>query len=443
MARRSLLKYVLPPPFIKAVALIILGAVVITLILYVSGGADYVLAQVWRPGMTQHRECSTGDPACLQQLNARQQASRRCGTNPQCIETEARRIMEESHKVFCKAHNLSCVRRQPTIASSPEPTLPLPRPRPNQRSIGVGNPVAITVLRRYDYVTLTRIYPKAIMLCQSPTVSQGVGQYIQSKLSAWLGSRVTRSEWQPIQVKPTGARTAQAPATLPRSTTGVPLRTTTSPTSSPRTVISASPTDERLIDGATLAPLYTPPAPYGTRNTADGCWYFAPDANLRGNHAFTVPADVATGQGIIKILEGQLQPNRIVESEVRSSLRSQLGRTPTAEEVRAAVAARPDRYRERISDYTYEQVFVAGTNNQSATPTRPPSAGSVVSWLEAKTLLAQCRVVSASQNHARHVVLVLNDGRRVESTEPAIDHLITLAQDANRRCGTAIAIATE
>jgi len=76
-----------------------------------------------------------------------------------------------------------------------------------------------------------------------------------------------------------------------------------------------------------------------------------------------------------------------------------------------------------------------------------PSAGYVddqtISWFEAEQLLADCRIKQVGQTHALAVTLTLDDGIRLQTTEPVIDYVLRLASEAQQKCGSQIIMATE
>ena len=67
----------------------------------------------------------------------------------------------------------------------------------------------------------------------------------------------------------------------------------------------------------------------------------------------------------------------------------------------------------------------------------------IISWFEAEQLLADCRVKQVGQTHALAVTLKLDDGTRLQTTEPVIDYVLRLASEAQQKCGFRIIMATE
>lgn len=364
---RSVLKYILPPPFIKAVVAIILGAIVITLILYVSGGADLILGQVFRPSGLRPTECASTDRACIQQLQARTRVLNLCNRGDRDCAFIQLNAFEHATN-FCRG-NIECIRKQVDIiagpGASPRPTA-LPQPRPNQRSVAPGNPLIINVQGRYERTATNEIYPKAVLFCQSPATA-GLRNYLQSKLSALFGSRVSTGEWRSVAIQPRPQFSFPSPSSrlfTPQRFSSF-FRATPSPTTvatpaTPAPELYCSPPlcrpDQTLICpttarhgcgcycGTAATPAYTPPVPFGSR-APDGCWYFPPNQALRGQ--VTVPADALSGQATIKILEGQLQSN-------------QAG-TPAVERT-----------------FTVETVFVQGGTGARSSPTPAPLRGSSI-----------------------------------------------------------------
>jgi len=76
------------------------------------------------------------------------------------------------------------------------------------------------------------------------------------------------------------------------------------------------------------------------------------------------------------------------------------------------------------------EVYVTETTNEEA------------SWIAAKWLVANCRVESVGQTHARAVTIVLKNSDRLKTTEPNLDDIINIARAAEEKCGE-IEIATE
>jgi hypothetical protein len=65
-----------------------------------------------------------------------------------------------------------------------------------------------------------------------------------------------------------------------------------------------------------------------------------------------------------------------------------------------------------------------------------------ISWVGAEWLVANCRVESVGQTHARAVTVVLKNGDRLKTTEPNLDDIVNTARAAEEKCGE-IPIATE
>lgn len=443
--------------------MVFIGAGIIALLLYLSGGAEYVLGQVFRPGLRPHNECKVGDQVCRQRLDQQVRQDNLnlhdplsnyanlgiCRFNDtRCLErlrADTQRRNGDVQHLECASNDAVCIQslreyteavnRDASFRNRSVPadqldvgTITQPRPRPNQRTVTAGDPLIINVPGRYEGRGEYRTYPKALKLCQSPPRWY---DDLKSRWSALFAANGT-SERQNLAAQVVAAdAAASAPFAAPRFTAAwwLQLFRGRAPLVPP-------------VDGATLAPPYTPPAPYGTR-APDGCWYAEPDPRLRGNHTLYVPTDVATGQATISILEGQLELNRQVEREVRTALRTELGRYPNDQEVRDALSQRPDRYRERISEYTVEQVFIQGsvpdTSRPGFTASLSPSPVSqvIITWSEALRLFAECKVTTAAKPGTR-AVLWLTDDRRVETYERQKGALAEQVQAAQTRCGKPI-----
>ncbi len=77
-----------------------------------------------------------------------------------------------------------------------------------------------------------------------------------------------------------------------------------------------------------------------------------------------------------------------------------------------------------------------GLPTDSLTPSVSATPGEIeVSWEEAQQLLRECKVTLVSQAHSLDVLMVLDDGTRVHTTEPGIDDVIRLGFDAKEKCG--------
>jgi hypothetical protein len=72
----------------------------------------------------------------------------------------------------------------------------------------------------------------------------------------------------------------------------------------------------------------------------------------------------------------------------------------------------------------------------SPTPSMSTTPGEIaVSWSEAKQMLRDCKVKAVMQAHSLEVWLTMEDESRVTTVEPAIDDVLNLAFDAQRKCG--------
>jgi len=76
------------------------------------------------------------------------------------------------------------------------------------------------------------------------------------------------------------------------------------------------------------------------------------------------------------------------------------------------------------------EVYITKTTNEE------------ISWEGAEWLVANCRVESVGQTHARAVMIELKNGDRLKTTEPNLDDIIDIAHAAEEKCGE-IPIATE
>lgn len=85
------------------------------------------------------------------------------------------------------------------------------------------------------------------------------------------------------------------------------------------------------------------------------------------------------------------------------------------------------------------------TNENSLIPSEvyvTEATNEEIGWSGAEWLVANCRVGSVGQTHARAVIIDLKNGDRLKTTEPNLDDIINIARAAEEKCGE-IEIATE
>lgn len=71
-----------------------------------------------------------------------------------------------------------------------------------------------------------------------------------------------------------------------------------------------------------------------------------------------------------------------------------------------------------------------------------PEPEESISWVEARELILTGQVTQVTQLHSLKVILVLEDGRTVETFEPAIDDVFMVIEECGEQCNDII-IATE
>jgi hypothetical protein len=71
-----------------------------------------------------------------------------------------------------------------------------------------------------------------------------------------------------------------------------------------------------------------------------------------------------------------------------------------------------------------------------------PEPGESISWVEARTLILDGQVTQLTQLHSLKVILVLEDGRSVETFEPEIDDVFEVIEECGDACDDII-VATE
>jgi hypothetical protein len=68
--------------------------------------------------------------------------------------------------------------------------------------------------------------------------------------------------------------------------------------------------------------------------------------------------------------------------------------------------------------------------------------GAIITWEHAIAMVLNGEVASVTQDHQLNVILTLNDGRTLTTTEPAIDEIINVIRSCGDPCKD-ITIATE
>ncbi|HEX9616859.1 MAG TPA: hypothetical protein VGA03_05545 [Anaerolineales bacterium] len=71
-----------------------------------------------------------------------------------------------------------------------------------------------------------------------------------------------------------------------------------------------------------------------------------------------------------------------------------------------------------------------------------PVPSESIPWVQARTLILDGQVTQVTQLHSLKVILVLEDGRTVETFEPAIDTVFDVIDECGEKCSDII-IATE
>jgi hypothetical protein len=71
-----------------------------------------------------------------------------------------------------------------------------------------------------------------------------------------------------------------------------------------------------------------------------------------------------------------------------------------------------------------------------------PEPEASISWVEARELILSGQVTQATQLHSLKVILVLEDGRTVETFEPVIDEVFQVIEECGEECNDII-VATE